>query len=234
VQRTAARIARFKSRGARSNCLVGNIPAVTRFHALNRKLTHTIPTGGVCGAAPANTLTDTYDLGGRKTGISDTLGNNIALTNDTAGQLIATATMIPGAAAALATNYTLDANGNRIQLKWPDGYYANYTYDFLNRMTWVSDSNITTLATYAYDLFSRRTSVTYGNNAAMAYTYSTAGDLLTLGNTLNAAANNVAYTLGYTNAHQLASEATSILAYEFAPSAGTDSFAAVNTQSGDA
>src|SRR6202012_2907378 len=42
------------------------------------------------------------------------------------------------------------------------------------------------------------------------------------------AANNLTYTLGYTPAHELSSEAYSNTSHEIQPAAGTDTFAAVN------
>jgi RHS repeat-associated protein len=204
-----------------------------QYDALNRQTSKTIPSGGNCGSAPADTITYTYDLGGRKTGYSDTLLNAIALTDDSAGRLISVATTMPGLSGTLTTSYGLDANGNRTTLTWPGSttpYDATYTYDSLNRVVNVADSVATGyLATYAYDDFSRRTNVTYFNGASMSYAYTTAGDLTSLSNTLNGSANNLSYTLGYTNAHELNSETFSNLAYEFQPTIGTDTFAAVNT-----
>jgi YD repeat-containing protein len=56
----------------------------------------------------------------------------------------------------------LEAVGKRTQLQWPDCYQVNYAYDTLNRMTTVTDSASTTLATYTYDAMSRRTNLAYG------------------------------------------------------------------------
>jgi RHS repeat-associated protein len=85
------------------------------------------------------------------------------------------------------------------------------------------------LATYSYDDFSRRTNLAYANGATQAYTYTVAGDLLTLANTLNGASSNISYALGYTNAHELTSEGYSNAAYEAQPTNGTDTFGAVNS-----
>jgi hypothetical protein len=47
--------------------------------------------------------------------------------------------------------------------------------------------------------------VAYGNGASMAYTYSPAGDLLTLNHNMNGNGNDPHYTFQYTNAHELSS-----------------------------
>ena len=101
-------------------------------------------------------------------------------------------------------------------MQWPDGYAVNYTYDNLNRMATAADSAIT-LASYGYDPLSRRTSLNYGNGTSVAYTYSNAGDLLTLAHNFTGSTNDVTFTNTYTNAHQLATEAVSNSAWQWQP-----------------
>ena len=197
------------------------------YDVLNRPLTEAIP---AVGTIPADTITKAYDLGGRVTELSDTPGDVVLPSYDTAGRTYRVATTIAGLSGARTTTYTLDANSNRTRLTWPDGYYANYTFDTLNRMSVVTDSTSATLATYSYDPYSRRTNLAYGNTASIAYTYSTAGDLLTLSNNLAGTSNDVSYTLGYSNAHEFASETTSLTNYKWQPpaAAATNSYAAAN------
>ena len=197
------------------------------YDVLNRKLTEVVP---AYGSVPANTITTAYDLGGRVDQVSDTLGNIDALTYDTAGRKHIVTTTIPGLTGALATTYTLDANSNRTTLAWPDGYSATYSFDTLNRMHVVTDSTSATLATYTYDPYSRPTNLGYGNGASIAYTYSPGSDLLTLTDGFVTTTKNSGYTLGYTNAHQLASEVYSNSTYDFGPpsTTGTASYTAAN------
>ncbi len=132
----------------------------------------------------------------------------------------------------MTTSYTLDADGNRTQLTWPDGYYVAYAYDLLDRMTTATDPTSTKLATYTYNALSQRTKLTYGSgtSAKMTYVNSTAGDLTSLTFAMAGTQNDTIWTLGYTNAHQLASEGASISAYQWAPpGTGTDAYAAVNS-----
>jgi RHS repeat-associated protein len=122
-----------------------------------------------------------------------------------------------------------DAKGNRTRLTWPDGYYVTYTYDALDRMASALENGTFTLATYAYNPLSQRTGLTYRAGMASAYTYTNAGDLTALNiNNTNGTLTN--YTLGYTHAHELNSENSSVPAYVWQPAAtGRDNYTAVNT-----
>jgi YD repeat-containing protein len=205
------------------------------YDALNRNLTKVIP---AYGSTAAETITNAYDLGGRIDEVSDSFGDSLVHSYDTAGRLDQTATTITGLTGALAATYTLDANGNRTELLWPDGYYIGYCFDSMNRMT-VAMANSTSsgcatnvLATYSYDPYSRRTNLAYGASASMAYTYTPASDLTSLTLNMTSTANDNAWTLGYSNAHQLASDAASIANYKWEPACATspctDAYATVN------
>jgi hypothetical protein len=92
-------------------------------------------------------------------------------------------------------------------------------------MATASENGTTTLATYAYDSLSRRTSLTYGNGATMAYTYSNAGDLATLNHDMWGNANDPQFSNTFTPAHQLASRTISDTDYRWQPTVtGTDSY----------
>jgi RHS repeat-associated protein len=187
---------------------------------------------------PALTTNWSYLLDGRIDTLSDTAGNNLAYGYDTAGRQNSVATTMAGFPGGVqTTQYALDEDGNRTQLKWPDGFYVEYCYDNLNRMTVAMrnstdpNCNTTKFATYTYDALSRRKNVTYGFGSKMDYTYTPAGDLQTLNHTM--VGSTPQYTFQYTNAHQLWTEAVSDpaggLSYEWQPSAAaTDSYAAPN------
>jgi RHS repeat-associated protein len=203
------------------------------YDALNRLSTKVVPAYTPPGGSQvaANTITNQYDLGGRLLSTSDTAGTHNSVTHqyDTAGRPSQTATTIVGLSGTKTTLYQLDPNGNRTQLQWPDGYQVNYAYDTSNRMTTATDSASTVLATYTYDAMSRRTNLAYGNTASLAYASTDAGDLTSLTNDFVTNSKNVVYTLGYTDAHQLASETISKAAYRYGPAAGTDSYGTINT-----
>ncbi len=50
-----------------------------------------------------------------------------------------------------------------VTFTWPDGYYVQYGFDALNRMSTASENGATALGTYGYDPLSRRTGLAYGN-----------------------------------------------------------------------
>src|SRR5215469_14408519 len=99
-----------------------------------------------------------------------------------------------------------------------------------------SDSTCATnlLATYTYDDYSRRKTLTYAGsaNASMSYTYTNAGDLLSLAIDMVGTGNDNTWTLQYTPAHQLSSDAPSNTAWLWqkptCTSSCTDTYTAVN------
>ena len=124
----------------------------------------------------------------------------------------------------LPVSYVFDGNGNRTQLTWPDGYYVQYTYDALRRMTCVQQRGATELAYYNYDQLSELNYVRFagsGTNCQPAsgtnetsYVYEPNGDLSSLTQVLNGA--NV--TLGYK--HNLSHQITTLTASGSVLSAG--------------
>ncbi|HEY2033152.1 MAG TPA: RHS repeat domain-containing protein [Rhizomicrobium sp.] len=62
----------------------------------------------------------------------------------------------------------------------------------------------------------------------MAYTYSDAGDLLTLNHDMSGTANDAHFTYTYTNAHQLLSEASSLAPWLWQPAANASTSYAAN------
>jgi RHS repeat-associated protein len=195
------------------------------------------------GSTLADTVNWTYDLGGRITELYDIVAGAIGKNNDLqkyydlGGRLNSTVTKIPGLSGTLSTGYGFDKAGNLYQVVYPDGYLAGFCSDGLNRRTTVmensADQNCGTnvLASYSYDTLSRRLGLTYagGTPGAVSYGYSLAGDLLGLSNTVGGGTYNVAYTLGYTDAHQLTRETTSNSAFLWQPGAfATTSYAAAN------
>ena len=85
-------------------------------------------------SAAMPTRTFSYDLAGRVLSAKDMNGvTTVAETQyvyDTAGRL----TRERRNDWNLNVDFTLDANGNRRAIKWPDLFQVNYTYDSLNRV----------------------------------------------------------------------------------------------------
>jgi RHS repeat-associated protein len=206
----------------------GNQLLTYDYDLLDRPITKAVPPS----AGPAHTITTTYTAAGRTTYLTDSAGPIIAYTLDTAGRATAESQTILGA--ARSTSWTLDASGNHTTLIWPDAYAVDYTFDALGRMNTVAVHGGSTLATYAYDPLSRRTSVTYGAGAgtsSMAYTWTDAGDLHTLTDHFGGGSTaDVTFTDLYTDAHQLQSETISNPAYAWTPPTptGHDAYGAVN------
>ncbi|MEI9933182.1 MAG: RHS repeat-associated core domain-containing protein [Rhizomicrobium sp.] len=180
----------------------------------------------------------TYRLNGKIDTLTDdavgTGSNKLDYGYDSADRMTSTTTHIAEFNTDRLVSYVLDANGNRTKLTWPTNeaaYSVGYCYDNLNRMSKVTEnptgndctSSSTNLATYAYDPLSNRTGLTYGNGASeTANFYVSAApahyspDLQTL--THKMPTTGPAYTFGYTNAHQLNSEAISDATYLWQPS----------------
>ncbi|HEY1632399.1 MAG TPA: RHS repeat-associated core domain-containing protein [Rhizomicrobium sp.] len=205
---------------------------------LDRALSKLMP--AVTGVNPAITTSYDYYLNAAPYTENDTLGNGLTYGYDTAGRQTSIATAIPGllSGAAQTTSYVLDANGNRTALIWPDNYCAAYAFDARDMMTTVTEGSASggsctpsgaVLATYTNDAMSRRTSLAYPH-ANMAYTYSDGDDLLTLNHTIAGTGAVPSYTLTYTGAHQLLTEASSNSTFVWQPAAAhTDTYSAANT-----
>ena len=104
-------------------------------------------------------------------------------------------------------SYQYDLNGNRTRLTWPDGYYIQYTYDALNRMTYAYQNGSGELVYYTYDPLSERSYACLGGQSTSCqagggtnranYAYESNGDLSSLTHVLNSAAE----TLGFSHNH---------------------------------
>jgi len=138
-----------------------------------------------------------------------------------------TITATPNITGARTLTYWLDASGNRTRTIWPDGYYVVRDHDDINRPTTVRENGTFVLATYVHDPLSRRTSLVYGNGSTQSYAWSQAGDLTGHTHALSGTANT--WTLGYSKAHQLVSEAASNAAWGHVASVDeTTSYGAAN------
>jgi RHS repeat-associated protein len=174
--------------------------------------------------SPAVTSFSTYDLLNRATGATDTNGNTLANVYDNANRMTS-ATRTTPLLSAKTVSYAYDPAGNRTQMTWPDGYYAQYTYDALNHPVTVIDSGSATLATYIYDTLARRTGLQYNGatGAKMQYAWSTEDDFVTLssdlavGGNLAATTNDVAFAHSFTPAHQWATATISNPAFRYLP-----------------
>ncbi len=176
-------------------------------------------------------ITYGYDVLGRVLTETDNLTHSLTSVFDRGGRLTSTAIAGPQWSGTKTVSYQYDASGNRTRLIWPDAYYTQYCYDALNRMSFAAENSDAAcaagkLATYSYDLLSRRSGLTDGGTAAASYTYTAGGDLLTLVHALAGTTDDVTATLAYTATHKLKSQVLSNAAYIFAPTNATTSYTA--------
>ena len=125
--------------------------------------TVTYPVGTGAGTG----ISYTYDVAGRKTGMTDVSGTT-GYTYDNADRL--TSLLQPNA----TTGYGYD-NANRRTSMTVSGVTGSWTYTFdnSNRLSTVLNPSSET-ATYAYDNANRVTSLTNGNSSVTSYGYDTA------------------------------------------------------------
>ncbi len=78
--------------------------------------------------------------------------------------------------------YQYDPAGNRTRTTWPEAtaFYITASYDALNRPTALLENGTVSLASYAYDDLSRRTTVTLGKGTTTGYGYDTQSALASL------------------------------------------------------
>jgi YD repeat-containing protein len=114
-----------------------------------------------------------------------------------------------------AVSFVYDGASNRTQITWPEGFFVQYVYDALNRLTSVGDSGATTLVSgIAYDPLSRRLSLARGNGTSSGYGYDLDGRLTSLSHSFPAqSASNQAWTFAYNPANQDLSDASTNAAW---------------------
>ncbi|WGG52878.1 RHS repeat-associated core domain-containing protein [Rugamonas sp. DEMB1] len=146
----------------------------------------------------ANNVTYGYDLLGRRTSANlPTFG--IGYAYDNAGRLQSST------AGGRTLAYQYDAAGNRRRVTWPDGFYATYDYDALNRPINIKENGVTGLvALYSYDDLSRRATATLGNGTASSYSYGDQATLTGLAHDLGGTAQDIAFAYTPNQAREVA------------------------------
>ena len=172
------------------------------FDNLNRESVKDIPGGS------STDVYSGYDLAGRRLSalFASASGQGITYGYDTAGRLTSETSTI-GISRALSFQY--DFASNRTRITWPDGFYAAYTYDALNRVDLIQENGSTTLADYNYDPLSRRTTITRSNGTITTHGYDNASRLTSLDQNLPATANDQTYGFSFTAASQLSQRTAS-------------------------
>ena len=155
-----------------------------------------------------------YDNLSRLTSASQT-GNSLSFTYDALGRKL-TEVGPQGTATA-----EWDLAGRRTKLTYPgSGLYVNGDFLVTGEVTAIRENGATSgvgvLASYGYDNLGNRTSVTFGNGVAQAFTYDAVSRLASLTNDLSGTSNDLSVTInGYSPASQITGITRSNDAYAF-------------------
>ena len=144
------------------------------YDALNRLTSVTDPL--------SRATTYVYDGAGRRTSRTDAKSQTTAYTYDNVNRLSG----IDYPVGTPDVTFTFDDAGNRLTMTDGTGT-TNFTYDALNRPTYISDGSANVVG-YGYDAAGRRTSITYpGSTGTVTYGYDNANRLTTVTDWLNVA-----------------------------------------------
>lgn len=194
------------------------------YDALGRETLKDIPGGTVDDVHSA------YDSAGRLTSslLNGVSGQGTTITYDTAGRML-TETMF-----GKALSYQYDKAGNRTRLTWPDAFYAQWTYDALNRPTTISENGATSglgvLAAFTYDDWGRHIGLIRGNGTTTTYGYDVAGRLTGIVQDLAATAYDQTYSFDYNPASQIKTRITTNPLFAWTPP--SSGFSTSNTYDG--
>lgn len=232
----------------RRGAVAGSGEAIAYYYdALSRLIGRNVPGAGapftIAGFGAATHQFD-YDLGGRRT-LARHDGVDETYAFDGLGRLATESYVLPSGEGGTRTlQFAYDLAGNLTKLVYPDGWFAGFSYDGLNRVARACEmaesaacasaptsGTTALLARVAYDARSRRQSVTYRNGTAASYAYAAAGDLTDHDWTKPDGA-MVGWNFGYNPAGQVLTQATTgpesalfIYAPPASPSAVVDAYA---------
>ncbi len=148
-------------------------------------------------------------------------GTGLTHTYDGFGRISKSSTNQSGAARDL--NYLYDNEGNRTRITHPDGIFFAYSYDGLNRLTQITENNLTTtVVSVAYDAQGRRKTLTRGGATgagvtSTGYGYDDVSRLQTLTQAMDGTANTngETRTFTYSPANQMLTRNLSNAVYSY-------------------
>jgi RHS repeat-associated protein len=199
------------------------------FDALNRMTSKIVPDGG-CPTAPANPDVCTnvaasatrdvyyaYDLRGLQTTARfDSQAGVDGVFNgyDGFGRIVSTTTAMGGVSRTIQHKY--DADGDRLDITWPDALKVTYAYDGLDRLNAAYEGTNTSLLTYGYTPAEQSAFLNRASGSNTAFGYDTRQRLSALAHNLTGTASDVTYSFtDYNPAGQITARARSNDLYEF-------------------
>ena len=172
-----------------------------QYDALNRVTSKTVPERAGLPTAHTRDVFYGYDLRGLMTyaRFDSAGGEGVTTSYDGFGRVLSSTLAMDGASRTLTYQY--DIGSNRTRITFPDGNFATYTYDGLDRPLTILRSGTATIASYINDAAGRRTA--FNGGVSTSYGYDPAGRLNSLTNNLPATAYNNQWTFAYNPASQI-------------------------------
>lgn len=197
------------------------------YDVLNRMISKVVPERPGLAATHTRDVFYGYDLRGLQAyaRFDSSSGEGLTTAYDGFGRLLSSTLLMDTVSRQIS--YKFDANGNRTQVKHPDGKAANYTFDGINRMNGFLQGT-TSLGTIAYNTRGLRKTLTGG--VPTGYSYDSFGRLSSIGHDLGGTAttHDVTYSLTYNPASQAVTQTTSNDSYVWTGGVNANRSYAVN------
>ena len=196
---------------------------IYQYDALNRMTVKSVPQRTGLSATDARSVYYSYDLQGhQETARFDSLtGEGVSNSYDPLGRLTSTTLAMDGASRSVS--YLYDADNNRTQVTFPDGAYAAYSYDALDRPLAITTSAGTTLAMYTYNPDGTRHSfASNGGASTTSYGYDATDRLTSLSNAPAASNNTNQFGFTHNPADQITQVTESNTLFSFAGAYNTN------------
>ena len=171
------------------------------YDPLNRMTRKVVPERAGLDATHTRDVYYNYDLLGRQlyARFDSAIGQGVTNSWDVFGRISGSTLTVD---CSWVIGHSFDPNGNVTSTTFPDGNFATYTYDGLNRPKLIQRSGTANVASYSYDAAGRRITFNGGVNTSYGYDASSRLTSLTNNPVANAAYNN-AWTFAYNPASQI-------------------------------
>ena len=179
------------------------------FDAMNRTTVKTVPDGSGLPAWATRDVYYGYDLRGLQTSarFDSATGEGVTHVYDLSGRMTSSTTTMGGSSRTLS--YLYNTAGGRTRLTYPDSQYVTYVRDGLNRMDFSRINGGTPLVLSRHDSLGRLTTLSRLNVSIgdwyhnTAYTYDGQSRLASMSNGFAGTAHNVNTTFAYNPANQV-------------------------------